>query len=267
MAASTKATEITIQEVKTERTIITLMGTSPLICNRMSEKARHQLLLPSGPMSQAAKRSSLKHSPIDEFRASPYTLADPSAPTMIALMSSAFKGAMRTAALDLPGAAKAQIGRLVYVEGDYVPIYGEPQLLMSVTRSADINHTPDIRSRVIIPQWGCQVAIKFVTPLLNLQSIVNLLAAAGMTAGVGDWRPEKGKGDYGQFRIANGDPRFEELRSQGRAVQMSAMANPVAYDAETAEMLSWYDEEVNRRGVKQVIKEDENESDGEDEAA
>ena len=94
------------------------------------------------------------------------------------------------AALDLPGARKAQIGRLVQVkEGTYrdlIPIYGEPQLLMSVTRSADMNRTPDIRSRCIIPNWAAQITISFVLPTLRETAVVNLLAAAGITAGVGD---------------------------------------------------------------------------------
>lgn len=250
---ATKKTEvgpILISEVTKGIVTLNVIGTSPIICNRMSEKARHELLLPPPKKNLAAKQSSLKHDPIAEFRASPYTLPDETAPTLLAVMSSAFKGAMSTAALDLPGTKKAQIGRLVYVEGDYVPLFGIPELLISVVRCADVSRTPDIRSRVIIPRWACQVQISFVTLLLKPQSVVNLLAAGGVTVGIGDWRPEKGKGNYGQFKIVNDDdPEFQAIVSTGgRKAQVEAMLNPVPYNRETAELLEWFVKEANIRG-------------------
>lgn len=243
--------EIVVSEVKKSTVILNVVGTTPLICNRLSEKARRELLLPAPKKNAAAKQSALKHDPIAEFRASPYMLPDEDAPTLLAVMSSAFKGAMSTAALDLPGTNKTQVGRLVYVEGDYVPVYGIPQLLLSVVRCADPNRTPDIRSRAIIPKWACQIEISFVTPLLKVQSVVNLLAAGGVTAGIGDWRPEKGKGNYGQFRIANDDDPelLEILETGGRKAQMEAMAKPVPYDAETEALLEWFVDEYRERGL------------------
>lgn len=244
----TKPITIEIPEIRKGRLLISVVGTRPLICNRMSEKARHTLLLPSGRKTAAEKQSSLKHDPLSEYQASPYRMPVGSS-TLIALMSSAFKGAMSTAALDLPGTKKAQIGRLVFVESDYTPVYGKPYLFMSVTRSADMNRTPDIRTRAILPRWACQLSVTFVQPLLNAQAIYNLLAAAGVSVGVGDWRPEKGKGDYGQFRIVNADdPELVEILQEGRIVQERAMLDPEPYDGESAEMLSWWSDEVKRRG-------------------
>src|SRR5678815_788129 len=120
-----------------------IVGTSPLILNRMSEKAKHELLMPKGRKNAVERATSLKHIPVDEYRASAYTLKDESAPTYLALMATAFKGALRSAALDMPGAKKAQIGRLTYIEGEYVGIYGVPKLFMAIVRSADMNKTPD----------------------------------------------------------------------------------------------------------------------------
>ncbi len=217
----------------------------------MSEKARHELLFPRQKKNAAEKQATLKHDPIAEFQASPYTFTDETMPTLLAVMASAFKGAICNAALDLPGTKKAQIGRLVIVENDYVPLYGTPKLFMSVVRSADMNRTPDIRSRAIVARWGCSISIRFVEPILKTQSIINLLSAAGVTVGVGDWRPEKGKGSYGQFKVVNADdPHFVEVLREGRAVQQVAMERPEPYDDESAELLSWWTGEVTRRGFK-----------------
>ena len=250
--------EIQILEIKEGRLTLTVKGTTPLILNRMSEKARHELLLPKGRKTAADKASSLKHNPLEEFRASPYTLREDTAPTLIALTAVTFKAAMGTAALDLPGARKSEIGRLVFVMGDYIPIYGEPQLLMSVVRSADMNRTPDIRTRCIVPNWTAELTITYNQIKLREVAVGNLLAAAGITAGVGDWRPEKGKGAYGKFDVVSkDDPEVLQLKKLwGREQQKKAMLNPVAYDIETEDLFEWFKSEAPVRGFKVVDTEE-----------
>lgn len=233
---------------------LAILGTTPLVLNRLSEKTKHELLLPAGRKTALQKSISLKHSPIDEYRASAHRFSDPSTPTYLGILSTAFKGAMKTAALDLPGAKKAQIGRLVYVDGDYAEIYGVPQLFMRPVRSADMNKTPDIRTRAILPRWACRLSISFVEPLIRAQAVANLMAAAGFTAGVGDGRPEKGALNYGQFSVVNADdPKFQEVISTGgRDAQVAAIENPECYDDESAELLSWFHDELKRRQLKGV---------------
>lgn len=233
---------------------VCVLGSSPLILNRMSEKAKRELLMPKGRKTMVERATSLKHNPMEEYRASAYTMPSETAPTLLAILATSFKGAMATAALDLPGAKKSQIGRLTYVNGDRVPVFGVPQLFMSVTRSADMNKTPDVRTRAIVPQWACRLHITYIKPLMRQQAVVNLLAAAGLTIGVGDWRPEKGKGNYGQFEIVGeDDPRYTAiLKAGGRKPQQAAIDNPVCYDDETTSLLSWFDDELAKRSLRGV---------------
>lgn len=249
----TKTTQETqIIAVSRGRVRYCVLGESPLICNRMSAKAKQELLFPKGRKTAAEKASSMKHNPMQEFRASPYTLREDDAPTWIGQVSTAFKKAIMGAALDQPGAKKAQIGRLVYVETDMVPLYGIPELMMSVTRSADMARTPDIRTRAIVPHWACFVDVTYAVPLLRESDITKLFATAGQTQGIGDWRVEKGSGDYGRFRLTNDDdPEFLEIIANGgRAAQLAAMENPASYDSETDELLSWFVTEAEERGFK-----------------
>jgi len=252
MAKPKDESEVFVMEVMQGAMDFCVIGTSPIILNRMSEKAQRELLMPKGRKNAAEKASTLKHDPLAEFRASPYMAQGDTGATRLQLLASMFKGAMRTAALDIPGAKKAQIGRLVYIEGDRVDLFGLPKLLMSVTRSADMNRTPDVRSRAIVPEWACRIRVKFVKPIMREQSVANLLAAGGITAGVGDWRVEKGAGSYGTFRLcAPSDPDFVRITKTGtRAAQDDALANPECYDDETQSLLSWFDVEVQRRGFK-----------------
>jgi hypothetical protein len=125
-----------------------------------------------------------------------------------------------------------------------------------------MNHTPDIRTRAILPRWACAVRINFIKPQLNERNLVELLAGAGLLCGIGDWRQEKGSGSYGQFRIA--DPDDEELaeimQTGGREAQDAALTKPQCYDDETLKMLSWATEEIARRrkdGVKVARQHDD----------
>lgn len=227
-----------------------ILGTTPIFLNRMANKGLHEILFPSGRKTEAERAASLKHEPREEFRSSPYTVHD--GPTFLAHLATSFKGAICNAAIDMPGATKAQVGRLLWVQGEYVPIYGIPKLDMRVVRSADMNHTPDVRSRCIVPEWASFIRISYVSPLLNQKTVGTLLSAAGIIQGVGDFRPGKGKGTFGQFKIVSPDDPDWQRITQGTSpkAQMDAMRAAEPYNEETAELLSWFDSEIVRRGVE-----------------
>jgi hypothetical protein len=252
--AADQGSEIQILEVVKGTMEFCILGTAPLICNRMSQKVWFELLAPKGKKNAAEKASSLKHDPIKEFRDSPYIIKDESAPALLGILPTAFKKGLGTAALDMPGAKKAQIGRLVSVDWDLQPVFGIPKVFMAITRSADINKTPDVRTRAILPEWACRLKITFIKPILREQSIANLLAAAGFQSGMGDWRQEKGSGSYGSYKLVSDDDKdFVRIcKTMGRKAQQEALDNPEAYNEETEEMLSWFDAEIKRRGFKVV---------------
>lgn len=241
--------EIQIMEVQQGRLRVNVVGTSPILLNRMSEKAKRQLLLPPKPTNRADRNSRLKHVPLEEFNAAPYKLTDDDAPTLLAVPGASFKRALASAALDIPGTNKSVIGRLTYVPNEYVPLYGIPKLYMTVVRSADINRTPDVRTLVIVPEWAASFDIDFVKPNLNEGAIANLIAASGIFVGVGDGRPEKGKLSFGRFQmVSDGDQTFSRIVDGGtREVQVAAMEAAVPYDSETASLLEWFDVEIAAR--------------------
>lgn len=250
----TKDLVIEVDPIKRETIRVAVLGVTPLICNAMSEKARQQLLFPSQRKNAAERASSLKHTPLDEFRSSIYKLPADDAETLVAMLGTMFKQTMMTAALRLPGAAKSEIAQLCWVAPERIPIYGRPQMLMSVVRSKDINHTPDIRTRAILPRWSCSLDITYVVPLLNEKTVMNLITAGGVLSGIGDWRPQKG-GTNGQFEIvAPVDERYTEIIQEGRSVQIEAMSNPEFYDEESAELYTWFEETARSRGRMTVAK-------------
>lgn len=238
---------IEIAPLERETAEFYLVGQTPLIFNRMAEKAKRELLKPAGRKTAAQKKTTQKHDPFSEFDASIYRLDEPDEPTLLAMPAPAFKKAMSNAGVDIPGATKAGLGRLLRVHGYRVGIYGLPQIFTTAVRSADAGKTPDMRTRAIVPEWACMITISYVTPLLTLGGISNVLSGAGEIIGIGDFRQEKGAGDFGLFRIASADDKeYVRIAKQGREAQERAMKSPDFFDAETEELLTWFQQEIEK---------------------
>lgn len=250
MAKKVDAAEIERVAIKQQTITFHVLGRTPLVYNAMSAKSKEALLFPARKKTSAEKATSLKHNPIVEFRNSTYRRKqDQEGPTRLLAPATWFKAAMADAATKIEGATKSGIKQLTYVEGDYIDLYGVPQLLMSVVRSADMNRTPDVRTRAIVPQWYCQVRVSFITPQLSASAVAQLFAGAGLINAVGDWRVQKG-GAYGQFEIveANDERVKSLLKHGGMKFQDAALAEPICYDQETESLLEFFNEELNRRG-------------------
>lgn len=253
-----KQVEIEVARITKSGTRIPIIGIQPLILHHGSVKTH---LLPPMKMTKVERETTLKHEPYEEWKER--MIIAPDGPTKLLFPAASFKDSMMRAAVRLPQAVKAEVAQLVWVEGSRVPVYGIPQIIISEVRNSDINRTPDARIRPILREWACILDVSWVTPMMTQQAVANLLMAGGLITGVGDWRNEKGKGIFGQYEIVNdNDPeqveRFKRiLREGGREAQEAAIAAPTAYDAETLDALTWYDEELARReqkGRKQVSR-------------
>jgi len=242
--------EITVQPLKQAMIKLRIIGTTPLFQNRMASKAKQQLLV-GGQKKGKADRAQIKHSPEAEFRDSAEILPD--GPTALGLNVVAVKAAMSTAALETPGLTKTSAQRLLFMPGSFAPLYGTPQLRMDIVRSADINRTPDVRTRCFLPIWGAEFEVRYIVPQLSASSVVNLLCNAGVLIGVGDFRQEKGKGSFGSFRVlgeGEQDDAWDELVAKhGRKAQTAALAKPAYADRDTEDLMEYFHNEVRRRAA------------------
>lgn len=222
-----------------------------LVFNRKSAIVQRSLLMPR-KKSKLERENTLKHNPLEEYRASLHTLR--SGPTLAAIPSAAMKGAMCSAALDLPDTKKAQIGRLVKVTGDMIEVYGVPKLFMDNVRMGDMARTPDIRTRARMPKWACRVTCTFVRPLIKANAVSRLMAAAGLFIGVGDGRNEKGKKSWGSFRIVEATDQdfLDIIKHGGRTAQEEALRVPECFDDQSVELYEWFNTELARRELKGV---------------
>ena len=249
MAKKTDDT-ITIIEIKRNRATFNVLGSTPLLMNRFSQKAKQQLLSPPLRKNAAEKATTLKHDPVAEFRSSVYLNRDLDRPTRIHAPAEWFKGALCNAAIDIPGCAKAKLERLVQVASPQIDLYGVPRLHFGMVRNSDMNRTPDVRTRACFEEWAARIQIDFVSTIIKEKDLTHLFAAAGSIVGCGDWRPQKG-GTFGQFKIvSDNDEDFHRIQQkQGSEAQSEALATPVCFDADTEELLAWFFEEIEGRDV------------------
>lgn len=250
MATSkTKAETIDVQPLRQGVVSLRIIGTTPLIQNRMANKVKETLLVGGGKKT-SAERKAIKHDPPTEYRNSAEVLPD--GPTALGLRVVAVKAAMATAALETPGLTKTSAQRLLFMPGDLVPLHGTPQLRMDVVRSADINRTPDVRTRAYLPRWGAEIEVRYIVPQLSATAVVTLLCNAGVLVGVGDYRQEKGKGAFGSFRVIGPDDEDEEwsdlVANHGRAAQAAALLDPAFADRDTEDLMAFWRAETKRRG-------------------
>lgn len=240
-----------IDALKQGRVTLRMIGMTPFYFNAMSAKAKRSLLIGGGKKT-TAERKEIKHNPEEEYRDSVYRM--PSGPTLLGFPAPGVKGAMATAALETPGVTKSSVQRLIFLPEQKIKMWGKPFLKMDVVRSADMNKTPDIRTRAFLPRWCAEVEIAFVQPTLSTHAIVSLLQNAGVIVGIGDFRQEKGRGSYGTFAVAGDDlgdwkQYWDEVTQEGRDVQQHALENPEYADDDTVELMDLLDEERERRSA------------------
>lgn len=246
-----EAGTLQIDALKQGRVTLRIIGTTPLYFNAMSVKAKRTLLIGGGKKTAAEKRE-LKHDPEQEFRDSVYRQRE--GETLLCFPAPGVKGAMSTAALETPGVTKSSVQRLIFLPQQKISVWGKPYLKMDVVRSADMNKTPDVRTRAYLPRWCAEVDIAFVTPTLSVHSVVSLLSNAGVIVGIGDFRQEKGRGSFGTFAVAGDDlgewaDDWAEITAEARDVQQAAFDMPEVADDDTADLMDMLMDERQRRAA------------------
>ena len=238
MAATKKTNDaISIPVIKQGQIKIRLIGQTPMYFNSMSAKAKRDLLVGAGRKT-AAEKKEIKHNPEQEFTNSMHT--QPKGDTLLCFPAA--------------GVNKTSVNRLIFLPQTNINIWGKPYLKIDVVRSADMNRTPDMRTRAYLPNWCAEVEIRFATPNFSARSISSLVQNAGQLIGLGDFRQEKGRGSFGTFSIAGEElgeyqELWDELMQEGREVQELARDNPECADQETAELMQFLQEERLRRAA------------------
>jgi hypothetical protein len=196
--------EVTIPPIQIKEIGLTLVGDSPLISHKWSEKAKKEML---DKMMKKAKGGKEAKDPMKDFMDSMYWLSEkPKSPTMedlptarFGFPSVAFKSSAVDACSYADGITKVLTRGAFHICTDMVEIQGIPVLREDTVRigvgGADIRYRGEFRT------WKVDLGIRYNAAALSIEQIINLFNIGGFAVGVGEWRPQK-DGSFGMFHVA-----------------------------------------------------------------
>lgn len=194
----TTAAQVSINRIDTEHMFVPIVGTSPLIIHKFSEKAKRQML----DAQQGRKSPKERRDPEADYEAAFYRTKEG-----YGFPAVAFKAATISAARFYGKDVRmTDLRQMCFFKGiltdkdpqPLIEIVGEPRMREDIVRLG-MSGT-DLRYRPEFPEWSAQLEVVFVKSALTQESMLSLIDAGGMGVGVGEWRPER-RGDFGTYQI------------------------------------------------------------------
>jgi hypothetical protein len=184
------AVNVAPERIDIKRVALRVRGDSPLITHAWSSKAKQMMLdkqMKRGTQAKEAK------DPQRDYEESIYRLEDgrPAFPA-VGIKACAVRGAKAL------GMTMADMRAAFHIEGDLLPIEGEPRPREDMVRVG--MGTADIRYRAEFPEWYIDLPITYNARVVSAEQIVAMLDAGGFGTGLGEWRPEK-DGQFGRFHV------------------------------------------------------------------
>jgi hypothetical protein len=189
---------IQIDRIAAETLRVPIVGTTPLIVHRFSEKAKRKML----DAMQGKKSPKESKDPQAEYEAAFYRFEDGGYGFPVVAFKAATIGAARFYDKSV---TMTLLKQCMFLRGEngldgqaMARIIGEPRMredVVTVGRAGT-----DLRYRPEFIEWETTLDVVYVTSMLTRSSVLSLIDAGGMGVGVGEWRPEK-SGTNGTYRI------------------------------------------------------------------
>jgi len=196
-AVADKSVAVELPPLNIQRIEVTLVGDTPLIMHKWSEKAKKEML---DKQMKKAKLAKAAKDPERDFRESIYIIGI-GKDAYYGFPVIAFKAAAVTACTSIGGITKVQARQAFHIDGEFAKIEGsEPKMREDMVRVG--MGTADIRFRGEFFPWFTTLTIAHNANVMSAEQILNMLNTAGFGVGIGEWRPEK-DGQYGRFHVAN----------------------------------------------------------------
>jgi len=200
---------------------VRIVGDSPLIVHKWSEKAKKEML--DKQMKKATKGKEAKN-PYRDFVDALYWLDEngcvidtPSSLDGIGVSlpedkvnevlrngkygfpTTAFKACAIDAGYQQGVIAKKTTARgAFHILGEYAVIEGIPDMREDMVQIGGLSRVADIRYRPEFRSWKTTLTIRYNKNAISPEQIMNLLNYGGFSNGVGEWRPSR-DGSFGTF--------------------------------------------------------------------
>lgn len=187
---------IHLQRIQRATIVVPIIGTAPLITHRFDEKAKGMMLAAQQTKTRAKKEPKDPHA---DYERSMYRFADGGH----GFPAVAFKSAMVDSARMYEGVKMTELRVVLHVVGEgpdqLVRIDGDVRPREDTVRVG--MGTADLRYRAEYWPWSANITVAFVPSMISMESVVNIVDAAGI-GGIGEWRPGKAKtGSFGTFQV------------------------------------------------------------------
>lgn len=201
---------VSIPAINIQYATITVVGDSPLIVHKWSEKAKKEIL--DKQQKKAKSKGHDAKDPVRDFIESMYWLeSEPEEKTedgfakaiqigarfgfpSVAFKASAVAAGYRTGVTK----DKVSMNAAFHIDGEFVEIKGTPEMREDMVRVG--MGAADIRYRGEFKEWSATFRVKYNASAISLEQLVNLFNLGGFACGLGEWRPEKG-GQYGMYHV------------------------------------------------------------------
>lgn len=187
---------ITVPAVMRSEITFRILGVTPLIQHKWSEKAKEMIR-----QKQAGKKTKQRDArePDAEFLAATHFTQDGE----YGIPAMAIKNAIINAAHKDIGIEKTLVRKSIFMEcrdeNMCIPMKcSKPVMREDMVRIG--NNQADLRYRPEFKDWEAEIRIVYDAGLLKPDDILNLVNRAGFGVGLCEWRPEK-DGEYGRFKV------------------------------------------------------------------
>lgn len=210
MATATEASKngadsaptVEISRIAEEHLAVPIIGVTPLITHRFSEKAKRQML----DAAQGKRTPKEPKDPNAEYEAAFYRLIEGGYGFPADAFKQATVGAARFYGKQLSMTALKQFIFFRGALGDdgraLVEILVDSD--EAVTMREDVVRVgrggTDLRYRPQFWPWRAVLEVAYFSSVLTRESVLSLIDAGGLAVGVGEWRPER-DGTFGTYRI------------------------------------------------------------------
>lgn len=200
---------IEIPKINIKEAEITIVGDSPLLVHRFSEKAKREIL---DKQMKKAKKAKEPRDPVADFIQALHWITPmpkemtietfdkavkegarfgfPSVGVKQSAISAAYRGGLSKDKVSIQGC--------FHIQGELVEIVGD--LSMREDYCKIPRGGADIVYRGQFDNWKSTFTIRYDDSVYSLDQIVQFINLGGFAVGIGDWRPEKG-GNFGMFHV------------------------------------------------------------------
>jgi len=190
---------VTIPKLEIQVAQLKIVGDSPLIMHKWSEKAIKQIQDKQGKKPVKGRE---KRNPQQEYKDSMYKFPGGG----YGFPATGFKASAVRGAKSV-GTNMTDARASFYVVGtgpdQLVKIEGKPKMRTDMVRLAK-GGSADVRYRGMFEEWSATLTVRYNAMTISVGQIINFFNVAGFGTGVGEWRSER-DGQFGMFHVELSD--------------------------------------------------------------